>query len=248
MKLFNLTFLLFFLLFLGCIDTNKTVPAEINNLEPASGTLNIETPTDDIHTVMVNEVLPATKYVYLNVIEGDEKYWIATKSTEAKVGEMYYYKGRLLKTNFENKEYNRVFDKVYLVGSLVSANHGSTAKSETIGVGDYPKKEATPMHAEKIVQHEGSIKIAELIKNQKQYEGKTVQIDAKCTKINSGIMNRNWIHLKDGSKDDFDLVVTSDALIQVGSVVTIKAVVTLNKDFGAGYKYDLILEHGILIN
>ena len=30
-------------------------------------------------------------------------------------------------------------------------------------------------------------------------------------------------------------------------MITIKATVTLNKDFGAGYKYDLILENGIII-
>ena len=60
-------------------------------------------------------------------------------------------------------------------------------------------------------------------------------------------MGKNWIHLKDGSQDDFDLVITSDALVDVGSVVTIKAEVVLNKDFGAGYKYDLILENGSIV-
>jgi len=60
-------------------------------------------------------------------------------------------------------------------------------------------------------------------------------------------MKRNWIHLKDGSKDDFDLVITSDTFVPEGKVVTIKATVTLNKDFGAGYKYDLILENGTIV-
>jgi hypothetical protein len=53
-------------------------------------------------------------------------------------------------------------------------------------------------------------------------------------------MNRNWIHLKDGSMDDYDLVVTSNEDVPVGSKVTIQADVVLNKDFGAGYKYELI--------
>jgi hypothetical protein len=60
-------------------------------------------------------------------------------------------------------------------------------------------------------------------------------------------MDRNWIHIKDGSKDDYDLVITSDVFVPEGSVVTMKAQVSLNKDFGAGYKYDLILENGILV-
>ena len=60
-------------------------------------------------------------------------------------------------------------------------------------------------------------------------------------------MKRNWIHLQDGSKDDFDLVVTSNAFVPEGTIVTIKAKVVLNKDFGAGYRYDLILEDGIVV-
>jgi hypothetical protein len=60
-------------------------------------------------------------------------------------------------------------------------------------------------------------------------------------------MNRNWIHIKDGSKDDYDLVITSDTYVAEGTVITMKALVTLNKDFGAGYTYDLILEDGVLI-
>jgi len=194
--------------------------------------------------------LPTSKYIYLNVTEGEETYWLATRSMEAKVGETYYYKEGLLKTNFESKEYNRVFDKVYLIGSLVSANHANTVKVETVG--DYSntnqsQKEDIPMHAEKMVQTKGSIKIANLVKDPKKYEGKTIQLDGICTKINAGIMDRNWIHIKDGSQDDFDLVITTDAYVPEGAAFTMKAVVVLNKDFGAGYKYDLILEQGVIV-
>jgi hypothetical protein len=60
-------------------------------------------------------------------------------------------------------------------------------------------------------------------------------------------MNRNWIHLQDGSKDDFDMVITSNTFVPEGKLITIRAVVNLNRDFGAGYKYDLILENGTLV-
>ena len=215
----------------ACNNKPKVIPVTSDNNNPSSsgifsesgteGNVDFNTTTsNEFHSVVVNEILPTSKYVYLNVTEGDEKYWIATRSMDAKVGETYYYKGGLLKTNFESKEYNRVFDKVYLIGSLVSANHANTEKSETVGdysntSQSYPKKEDIPMHTEKIVQRQGSMKIAELVKDPKRYEGKTIQLDGICTKINAGIMDRNWIHIKDGSKDDFDLVVTSDAFVVV---------------------------------
>jgi len=206
---------------------------------------------DDLHKVLVSEVLPTSKYIFLNVNEGGKQFWITTRKKEVTVGETYFYKTGLLKTNFESKEYNRVFDTVYLVTNLVAERHGNNSSiintSKDITKQDIPVKQEIETHTEKIVQHSGSIKISELVEDPKKYEGKTVQITGVCTKINAGIMDRNWIHLQDGSNNDFDLVVTSDAFVPEGSTITIKALVTLNKDFGAGYTYDLILENGILI-
>jgi hypothetical protein len=248
--------------FFGCNNNPKVIPVTSENANPnashifsgsSNDNVDFNTPmADEFHKVVVNEILPTSKYVYLNVTEDGDKYWIATRSMEATVGETYYYKGGLLKTNFESKEYNRVFDKVYLIGNLVTANHANA--SSMASTGDFsntnqsaPQKEDIPMHAEKIVKRQGSMKIADLVKDPKKYEGKTIQLDGICTKINAGIMDRNWIHIKDGSKDDYDLVITSDAFVPEGAAFTMKAVVVLNKDFGAGYTYDLILEQGVLI-
>ena len=203
--------------------------------------------SDNLHTVIVKEILPASRYVYLKVTEGNEEFWIATRKQKVGIGETYYYKGGLLKTNFESKEHKRMFDKIYLVTRLVGTNH-ATANSQT----KIQNKEDGHQHTvtenpSKKIEIAGSIKIAELVKNQKKYDGKVIQISGKCVKINPNIMGRNWIHLKDGSKDNYDLVVTSNVFIKEGTIVTIKAKVTLHKDFGAGYKYDLILEEGTLV-
>ena len=270
MKIKNLVFMAIIALVMACNNTPKVIEAaQVNdesvessgifsdaNKESISSEQKVDfnaTPfSEGLHKVVVKEVLPTEKYVYLNVNEGDKTFWIATGKMEVKVGETYYYKGGLLKTNFESKEYNRVFETIYLVTNLVAEQHGNNTGK--VDVGNYSdskpnssNKVDIETHTDKVVQHKGSIKIAELVKDPKKYEGQTVQLTGKCTKINAGIMNRNWIHLKDGSKDDFDLVITSSSFVPEGSTVTIKALVTLNKDFGAGYKYDLILENGILV-
>jgi len=206
--------------------------------------------SDDLHTVSVNEVLPATRYVYLNVSEGESKFWIATRKQDVKKGETYFYRGGLLKTNFESKEYNKVFDTIYLISNLVSQDHSKhTGELNTSVQKNVPitQKEDIPTHTDKIVEHKGSIKIAELIKDPKKYEGHTIQLSGKCVKVNPNIMDRNWIHLQDGSKNDYDLVITSNTFVPEGSDITIKATVVLNKDFGAGYTYELILENGTLV-
>ena len=98
-----------------------------------------------------------------------------------------------------------------------------------------------------VFQEVKSIKIADLVANPKKYEGKYVQISGTCSKVNANILGKNWIHLQDGSKDDYDLVVTSTDLVKEGDTVTMKALVSLNKDIGAGYVYDIILEEGTVV-
>lgn len=209
-------------------------------------TASIETKVDDMHSVLVNEVLPTDKYIYLNVTENDETFWIATGKREVNKGETYIYKGGLLKTNFESKEYNRTFDKIFLVSNIVPDTHGhdhnvaNPQKIETHSVED----SSLPRNIEK----EGSIKISSLVSDPKKYEGKSIQISGECVKINPNIMGKNWIHLKDGSKDDYDLVITSDMIVPEGHVVTMSGIVSLDKDFGAGYRYDIIVEDGKIIN
>ena len=246
MKYFRVTFVLTIFLFFACKDKYKTIPSEVinNNVENTNQVVNPE--ASKLHTVVINEILLTANYTYLNVTEGEKTFWIAVSSTDAKIGETYFYVGGLFKNNFESKALNRVFDELYLVGNLVSSKHGEQAGAVTANNSEV-KELAAKSEKIHITPQKGSIKISEIVDNQKKYEGQTVQIDGECTKINIGIMGKNWIHLKDGSKDDFDLVITSDALVDVGSVVTIKAEVVLNKDFGAGYKYDLILENGSIV-
>lgn len=189
--------------------------------------------SDQVKQIKVLETLPTEKYIYLRVNDGSEEFWVATGKQNIRVGEKYFFKDGLLKTNFESKEYNRVFDKVYLVSKLVAVDHSKNK----------PPNSSTVTST----KHANSISIKELISQADVLEGKEVQITGKCTKINPNIMGRNWIHLKDGTQDDYDLVLTSNQIIPQGHVVTIKGVLRRNLDFGAGYKYDILIEDAIMI-
>ncbi len=257
-KLYSL--LILAILGVACQQSPKVITAASNstNLSSESGifTKNEDSKIDfnktlpeNFHTIKVNEILPTEKYVYLNVNEGSDNYWVAVRSMDVKIGETYYFKDGLLKTNYESKEYNKIFERVYLVSNLVAAkNHGTNEliiqNSKVIN----SAKQDIEMHTEKVKPQQGVTKISELVANPKSFEGKTVIISGICTKVNPNIMNRNWIHVKDGSQDNYDLVITSDTFIPEGKSFTMKAIVVLNKDFGAGYIYDLLLEQGELVN
>lgn len=86
--------------------------------------------------------------------------------------------------------------------------------------------------------------IAALYKDKASLAGKEVRVQGKVVKVNNGIMGRNFMHVQDGSgdKDSNDLTVTSKQTANIGDQVIVTGRVLLNKDFGAGYAYPLLLE------
>lgn len=202
--------------------------------------------SDGVHRVAVREVLPAARYVYLRVEEGGEEFWIAARKQEIRVGATYFYKNGLLKTRFESKEHKRVFDRIYLVSKLVPEQHGAK-EGPGLETGPAPVKTTASQKTLKATS-EGVISIAELTQHPDKYARQTILIQGTCVKSNPNIMKRNWIHLQDGTADDYDLVVTSHTHVPEGQQVKMRATVAQNRDFGAGYSYELILENGEVIH
>jgi hypothetical protein len=189
---------------------------------------------DAWHTVEVVELLETVKYAYLKVNEDGNEYWIATLKDNFQVGQKYTFRTSLLKTNFKSVEHNRTFNELYLVSEIMPA-------TDAVATDELPDMES-PGKAMKKSEITGLITIAEIVKNPKRYEGKTVRVFGNVVKANPNIMDRNWLHLKDGSADDYDFVLTTNAQIPEGHAVGFEGIIVLNKDFGAGYAYDIIME------
>ncbi len=88
--------------------------------------------------------------------------------------------------------------------------------------------------------------VADLYAQSATLDKKTVTVRGKVVKVSARIMDRNWIHLRDGSGDAAkktnNLVVTSQDLPKVGDVVTATGTLAKDKDFGMGYRYAVIVE------
>ena len=52
------------------------------------------------------------------------------------------------------------------------------------------------------------------------------------------------VHLQDGTSDAgvYDLTITTQDEVKVGRIATFTGTITLDKDFGAGYSYEIIME------
>jgi len=96
-----------------------------------------------------------------------------------------------------------------------------------------------------IAKAEGGKTIAEVFAEREQLAGETIVFRGKVVKTNAGIMGKNWLHIRDGSgaEGTNDITVTTtEVLPNVGDTVLVTGVLQLNKDFGMGYQYDLIIE------
>ena len=92
--------------------------------------------------------------------------------------------------------------------------------------------------------------VAAVYKDKVSLTGKTVSVQGKVVKVNNGIMGRNWVHVQDATGDaksgNNNLVVTSKQTAKVGDEVTISGLVVLNRDFGSGYSYPLLIEEATI--
>ena len=93
---------------------------------------------------------------------------------------------------------------------------------------------------------ENSRSVGECFAQAKELDGKKVRVRGKVMKVSRLIMGKNWLHLQDGTgnpmQNRHDLVVTTLDEPKEGEVVTIEGVLAANRDFGAGYKYEVIVE------
>jgi hypothetical protein len=205
----------------------------------------------NIHEVVAQEVLNVSEYTYVRVIEDKVEKWLATPSVDIKVGNTYYYSSFMEMNDFESKELNKSFKKIYFLDGLSEKSDGF---NKALTTNTFPsKEEAIKPQIEKaevvIEAIEDGITIAVLYENQEKYKDKTVRITGKVVKYNPAIMGVNWIHIQDGTEfnGEYDLTVTTKEEVKVDEVITIEGTVVLNKDFGAGYVYNIIIENAVVI-
>lgn len=201
----------------------------------------------DNNKIIVKEVLQTGEYTYVNGTVGDVDKWFAVPSMQAKAGDTFYFEGGLVMNNFESKELNRTFDAVVFLEGLSSTPIDKQAKQKEIS----QTAHATAKNLEKVVGTlnpvEGAITIGELYTNKKNYSEKTVKVHGIVVKFSEGIMNKNWVHLQDGTEGDgkYDLTITTLEIAAIGDTLSFEGKITLDKDLGMGYFYDVIMEDAV---
>ena len=133
------------------------------------------------------------------------------------------------------------------IGAL-TAGGGALAVGNAASGGSEGAKAPVSSEPIKVEKAKGAdaFSVAETYEKAAKLDKKTVVVRGKVVKVSMGIMGKNWVHLRDGSGDPGkgtnNLVVTTQDVPKVGDVVTAKGTLHKDKDFGAGYKYRVIVE------
>ncbi len=200
---------------------------------------------------VVKETIAAGGYIYLLGEQGDSLKWFAITEQDAKVGDVFYYTEPLVMKDFYSKELNRPFEEVVF---LMKVSKNPSDLGQTEAPSSMPTKSSGKITTEKqelsIEIPKDAISIGQLYENLQKYEGKKIKIRGEVVKYSEAIMNTNWVHIQDGTSfnDKYDLTITTKMAVNVQDIVTFEGVVVLNKDFGYGYFYEVLIENATIVN
>lgn len=202
----------------------------------------------------VSETMNAAGYTYVQVDTGSKKVWVAAPQFSVKVGDTVAVGDSMPMPNYHSKTLNRDFDLVYFAGS-VTVNGKAPGTGQTTGelpknhppVGGTAAKPAVDFSG--IKKAKGGHTIAEIFARRADLKGKSVTVRGKVVKYNSEILGKNWLHIQDGTgrAPGNDLTVTTAAKAKVGDTVLVDGKLAADRDFGSGYRYDLIIEDAKVI-
>ena len=193
----------------------------------------------------VIETISTAGYTYVQVDTGTEKIWAAAPEFKIEKGETVTVPAGAPMKNYQSKTLNRTFDVVWFVPYIKSGTKDSMAPNsklkESLATDAVPLTETDLSNIKKA---ESGKTIAEIFEEKTSLGNKKVKVRGKVVKFSPEIMGKNWIHIQDGtgSKGTDDLTVTTKSIVKLGDIILVEGTLVLNKDFGAGYKYDVIIE------
>jgi hypothetical protein len=234
----------------GCKDQKSSQPpaeqAKPAAQAPEQAKPAAEAPASGISGKVV-ETMDSGGYTYVQVDTGKEKVWAAAPQFVVKVGDPVIIPEGMAMHDYHSKTLNRDFDVVYFVNSVMvgGAQPAASLNKTQMPEGHPPATQnETKVDFAGLKKAEGGKTVGEIYSDKDKLAGKEVVVRAKVVKYNPQIMGKNWIHLQDGTGQPGgdDLTVTTNSEAKVGDTVLVSGLVTTNKDFGAGYKYDVILE------
>lgn len=200
-----------------------------------------KTTSNKIHG-RVTDTIKASNYTYAEVDTGKEKIWAAGPVTPLKIGDMITFSTGMRMKDFHSKSMQRTFPIIYFVDRFITGKETSTTNAAAItSPHSQVKKKRVAKPVKGINKVKGGNTIAEIYARKNSLKGKTIRVRGQVTKFTAKVMGKNWLHIRDSSTLN-DLTITTDSTAAIDDVVVIEGKLALNKDYGYGYVYPIIIE------
>jgi hypothetical protein len=232
----------------------------------ATALAEAQAPAADLASGFSGKVVATTNtsgYTYVQVDTGAKTVWAACNQIAVNVGDTVTVGSGVAMTGYHSKSLNRDFDVVYFTG-LITVNGSTAGSAPALPPGHPPLPgsgnsglppghppltavaQAASIDVRDVKRAEGGKTIKEIYAGKDALAGQPVLVRGKVVKYNAMILGKNWLHIQDGSGSadagDNDLPVTTATPAALGDTVLVSGNVSTNRDFGAGYKYRVILE------
>jgi hypothetical protein len=201
-------------------------------------------------TGTVIETVNAAGYTYVHFDTGKEKVWAAAPEFVVEVGETVAISGPMPMRDHYSRTLDRSFELVYFVGRVEvegaerRPSEPQSGKPPWMQGGRAAAAEGAEVDLSGIERAAGGKTVEELYAGRADLAGQEIVVRGRVVKFTARIMGKNWLHVRDGTgaPGSDDLTVTTGATVETGSTVLVRGRVSVDRDFGAGYKYELIVE------
>jgi len=213
-------------------------------------------------------------YTYVRLDDGEgNQVWAAVPQTQLEIGEQIALQGGTVMTNFSSKTLNRTFESIVFATGFVRGSGNNTAQAPggangsssgdvQSGISPHGMTSQLSSGSSRAIASFSGVKVeksnaqngytvAELFAKAVNLNDQKVTVKGQVVKVSPNIMGKNWHHIQDGTgdpaKNTHDLVVTSSALVEKGTIISFEGVLAADKDFGSGYRYDVLIEDAVVV-
>jgi hypothetical protein len=190
----------------------------------------------------VVEKLDVPQYSYLRIATASGEIWAAVPRTEHGVGDEVGVENAYAMEGFESTELKRRFDAVYFGALAPEASDAARLAAQHKDVGTGPE-----VKVQKIARASGGEgrTVEEVWSQRESLKGRSVSVRGKVVKATAA-MGKTFLHLRDGTGSAAggtnDVPVTTAADVAVGDVVAVRGTLAVDRDFGSGYTYRVLIE------
>ena len=206
--------------------------------------------TVSIHYGKVLSMHDAGGYRYLEVDENGTTQWVAITQAPVKVGDRIGFDTRTVMHDFYSKALKKTFKRIVFAQELYLPQQPKTMPgSLKAAVMEQP---AHPPHDDNATDDSDFVEkpmytVEEVHRWRNRLNGRRIKVKGKVYKVARGIMKRDWVHIGDGTGNEQkltdDLVFTTQKTdLKSGDGVIAEGNVTVERNFGFGYFYDVLIE------